>query len=275
MRWPGYSGLLLVAALALLGLLWLFQRRLIYFPLGPDVPPAASVIPGAVDIAFRTEDGLSLAGWFVPAAHGAGRATVLLFAGNAGNRADRAALAAGLARRGFSVLLFDYRGYGGNPGSPDERGLARDARAALGYVTGRPDVRAERIVYFGESLGAAVAVGLAAEREPWILVLRSPFTSLSDAGKFHYPFLPVETFLRDRFSSIAAIGSITAPVVVVAGTVDEIVPFAQSRTLYEAAGARRKRFIAIEGATHNDPALVSGAAMLDQIAGFLADEEVG
>ena len=100
------------------------------------------------------------------------------------------------------MLLFDYRGYGDSAGSPDERGLALDARAARRYLLSRPDVDAARLVYFGESLGAAVAVELAAEHPPAALVLRSPFTSMADVGSYHYPILPVRLLLRDRYAAI-------------------------------------------------------------------------
>ena len=149
-----------VAAVALLVLAWVLQRRLIYLPAGRVVPPAGAVLPGSEDVSFDTEDGLRLRGWFVPGRGGTGGGTVLLFNGNAGDRAVRAPLADALARAGTSVLLFDYRGYGRNPGHPTETGLAADARAARRYLLSRPDVRPESIVYFGESLGAAVAIGL-------------------------------------------------------------------------------------------------------------------
>ena len=130
--------LLAVAIVVVLAVLWLFQRRLIYFPLDTPVPPAKSVLPAADEVSFQTEDGLRLGSWLVHPP-GAGRGTVLVFNGNAGDRSCRAPLAAALARHGFSVLLFDYRGYGGNPGAPSETGLAADARAARSYLDSRHD----------------------------------------------------------------------------------------------------------------------------------------
>ena len=127
---------------------------------------------------------------------------------------------------GLAVLLFDYRGYGGNPGHPTEEGLAADARAALGYLAGRPEVDPERVIYFGESLGAAVALRLATERPPAALVLRSPFASLAEVGRRHYPVLPVSLLLRDRYDSAALAGRLDAPLLVVAGGRDQIVPAA-------------------------------------------------
>ncbi len=268
MRPLGITGALLGALALLLVVVWIFQRRLIYIPLGPSVPPAASVLPGATDVAFDTEDGLRLGGWLVPPAGAPRGAAVLVFNGNAGNRADRAALADRLARRGLTVLLFDYRGYAGQGGSPSEPGLVRDARAARSFLE-RAHGPSERIVYFGESLGAAVALALAAERPPDALVLRSPFLSLADVARRHYPFLPVRLLLRDRFRSDERISGISSPLFVIAGGADRIVPFAQSRTLYERSPARVKRFVSLDHADHNDLELVCGDEMLDRLLDFL------
>lgn len=260
-------GLAMVAAVSALALLWWFQGQLIYFP-DRTAPPAATAPPGSQEVAFDTADGLRLHGWFVPAA-GTGRgATVLVFNGNGGNRAARAPLAAALARQGLAVLLFDYRGYGGNPGTPTEAGLLADARAARRYLAGRDDVDPTRLVYLGESLGAAVAVALAAEQPPQALILRSPFTSLVDMGRLHYPLLPVGLLLRDRYPSLGRIGGIAAPVLVVAGERDRLVPIAQSRRLYEAA-AEPKRFVPIAGADHNDYALAAGDQFIREVTRFL------
>ncbi len=185
-----------------------------------------------------------------------------------GNRTHRAPLAAALAREGFGVLLFDYRGYGGNPGTPTEAGLLADARAARAYLAARGDVDPARLVYLGESLGAAVAVALAAEAPPRALVLRSPFTSLTDVGRRHYPLLPVGLLLRDRYPSLERIGGVAAPVLVVAGERDRLVPVEQSRRLYAAAPGP-KRFVLIADADHNDFALLAGAEFIGAVARFL------
>lgn len=272
----GITLLVVVAVLAAaLGLLWLFQRRLLYFPTPGPVPPAASVLPGAEDVTFETADGLRLAGWFVPAPPGGpadrvGRArpAVLVCNGNGGDRSMRAPLAAALSRMGLAVLLFDYRGYGGNPGHPTEEGLAADARAALGYLAGRPEVDPERVIYFGESLGAAVALRLATERPPAALVLRSPFASLAEVGRRHYPVLPVSLLLRDRYDSAALAGRLDAPLLVVAGGRDQIVPAGHSRRLFDAA-PQPKRLVVLDGAGHNDDELLAGPRLLAELRTFL------
>jgi uncharacterized protein len=261
--------LMFVAAVAvILAVIWLFQRRLIYYPLRASVPSAVTILPTAEEVSFETDDGLRLAGWFVPPA-GASRGTVLFFNGNAGDRSFRAPLAAALTRAGLSVLIFDYRGYGGNPGDPSERGLSSDARAARSYLDSRPDVDATRIAYFGESLGAAVAVTLAVEQPPSALILRSPFTSLSDMGRVHYPLLPTGLLLRDRFDSLSRIGLISSPVLIVAGERDRIVPPEQSRRLYAAIQRPDARLVPISGADHNDFELLAGKQLLDEVIGFL------
>jgi uncharacterized protein len=253
-----------------IGLLWAFQRRLLYLPAPRTVPPAASVLPGAEEVTFETADGLWLGGWFVPAeGREAPRAAVLVCNGNGGNRSLRAPLAVALARMGLHVLVFDYRGYGGNPGQPTEAGLAADARAALDYLVGRPEVDPARVVYFGESLGAAVALRLATERPPAALVLRSPFASLAEVGQLHYPLVPVSLLLRDRYDSAALAGRLAAPLLVVAGGRDRIVPASHSRRLF-AAAPQPKRLVVVDGADHNDHDLLAGPRLLAEVRGFLA-----
>lgn len=255
------------AVVVAVGLLWLVQRRLIYLP-SQVVPPIGSVLPAAEEVAYTTDDGLTLVAWLVPASGEPSGMTVIVFNGNAGNRAHRAPVAAALASRGHRVLLTDYRGYGGNPGRPTETGLAADARAAVAHLEDRGDLDPERLVYFGESLGAAVAIGLAVERPPAALVLRSPFTSLPDVASVHYPFLPTSWLLWDRYPNVDRIRSLTVPLLVVAGTEDRIVPYAQSEALYEAAPGP-KELMAIDGADHNDHRLNAGEAMLARVDEFV------
>ena len=257
-----------VLAIVLIAALWMFQRRLIYFPFG-DVPEPRHVgLAAAEPVVFPTTDGLRLHGWLVPPLEPRAGATILVFNGNAGHRGFRASLAEALRERGYGVLLFDYRGYGGNPGAPTEAGLAEDARAARAFLLARPEAAATRLVYFGESLGSGVATGLAAEHRPAALVLRSPFTSMTDVGAFHYPLLPVRWLLSDRFDTASRIARLGCPLLVVAGDQDTVVPYAQSRRVFDAA-AEPKRFVTIAGADHNDPALAEGPDMIEAIDRFL------
>jgi fermentation-respiration switch protein FrsA (DUF1100 family) len=266
-RWARTLVIVVLVATGALALLWTQQRRLIYFPAPGPVPSATAVWSGARDVVVHTADGVDLGAWYFPAAERG--PAVLMFNGNGGDRSMRAALATAFRRMGLSVLLFDYRGFGGNPGRPSEDGLAADARAAREWLAAQPEVDPARLVYFGESLGGAVAVGLAVERPPAALILRSPFTSLPDVGAVHYPWLPVRRLLIDRYPSIDRIGQLRAPLLVIAGDRDDIVPAAMSRRLFDAA-PEPKEFVLIPGAGHNDRALLDGRQMIGAIEGFLA-----
>jgi len=255
----GLAVVVLVAGVVVGGA-FVFQRRLIYFPGGGPLPDAAASVAGGRDVALVTGDGLRLGAWYVPVA--GARAAVLVAPGNAGNRAMRAPLARALVARGLAVLLLDYRGYGGNPGRPSEAGLALDVRAARTFLVRDAGVPPDRLLYFGESLGCAVVAELATAHPPAALVLRSPFTDLAAVGRRHYPFLPVRALLHDRFPTAAYVARVSAPVTVVYGTADTIVPPEQSRTVAEAAHART---VAVPGADHNDPVLLDGPDLIDAI----------
>jgi hypothetical protein len=264
-------------ALALLAYLYLTQRSMLYFP--DSAVPSSALLPDEAEaIELETADGLRLGAWFLPATtdtsgQHAGPA-VLVFNGNAGDRSHRLPLAVALTARGYAVLLFDYRGYAGNPGSPSEDGLRADARAAVDALAARPEVDPERIAYFGESLGAAVAGGLATERPPAALVLRSPPPSIVEMARHHYPYLPiVDALVMDRYPLVEQIGEVQAPVLVIVTENDEIVPARMSRRVFEAA-SEPKREMTITGAHHNDPALLAGEELVDVVVGFL-DEWVG
>ena len=261
------AGLVLVAAL-LVVLPWALQRRLIYLPSTAAVPSAGRVLPGARDVTLRTTDGLALGAWLVPPRHGDRKVTVLVANGNAGDRSLRAPLATALADQGFGVLLFDYRGYGGNPGHPSEQGLALDVRAAHRYLVEEARVPPHRLLYYGESLGAAVVAELATEHPPAGLVLRSPFVDLAAVGQVHYPFLPVRALLRDRFPTAAHVARVTAPVAVVYGGRDSTVPAEQSRAV---AAAGHARTVEVDDADHNDPVLLDGGELVRAVVELSPD----
>lgn len=243
------------------------QRSLIYYPSPGPLPSASEVLPGGQDVTLHTGDGLALSAWFFPAkgsVRDAETAPVVLFAqGNGGNRGGRVELARAVTERGISMLLFDYRGYGGNPGSPTEAGLALDVRAAHDYLVTRRGVPRQRLYYFGESLGAGVVSALASEHPPAGMLLRSPFTGLAAVAAVHYPWLPVRLLLKDRYpvaDNVAALDDV--PVVVVYGTADSIVPPSQSEQVARVAGARR---VAVADAGHNDRVLLDGHEVVNAL----------
>ena len=256
----------------LLWLIWLGQRRMIYFPSSDVYTPSQVGLVRAEAVSFTTDDGVTLGAWFVPPRASGSRITIIVFNGNAGNRAYRADLAARLSEAGFATLLFDYRGYGGNPGSPSEDGLQLDARAARRYAAARPDVDPARIVYFGESLGTGVATRLAVEHRPRALILRSPFTSLVAAGQHHYPILPVSWLLRDRYAAIDSIAHVGCPLLVIAADHDSVVPTTLSRQLF-AAAVEPKQLLIVEDTDHNDEELLAGPRVIAAVRTFLSGIE--
>jgi fermentation-respiration switch protein FrsA (DUF1100 family) len=263
------AGAVALVILLLTAYLYVTQRSQLYFP-WPDPPPSPP--PGVEAIELETDDGLHLGAWFVPAAGEAAEPgpAVLVCNGNAGSRAHRLPLAQALAERGHHVLLFDYRGYAGNPGSPTEDGLRTDARAAARALADRPEVDPGRIAYFGESLGASVCGGLASESPPVALMLRSPFPSVLAMARHHYPYLPaVEPLIWDRWPLERQLAEeVRVPVLVLVGARDEIVPPELSRRVYDAA-AEPRRMAEIPAAHHNDESLLAGDQLLDEVTAFL------
>ncbi|MFL5821309.1 MAG: alpha/beta hydrolase [Solirubrobacteraceae bacterium] len=244
--------------------LWGLQRRLVYFPSRAPVPPAGEVIAGARDVTLTTDDGLELGAWVVTARRHDRGVAVLVANGNAGDRSMRAPLAAALADAGLAVLLFDYRGYGGNPGSPTETGLALDGRAAQRSLVEEAGVPRERLLYYGESLGTAVVTELATEQPPAGLVLRSPFVDLASVGRVHYPFLPIGRLLLDRYPLADHLAEVGVPVTVIYGARDSIIPPEQSLAVARTARGPT-RVVRVEGADHNDPALLAGPELVTSV----------
>jgi uncharacterized protein len=265
---PTVALIVLVLLVSPLALVWAFQRRLMYFPMGNVPTPAALGLTNVEPVTFRSADDVTLHGWFFPSPQPAAM-TMLVCNGNAGNLAYRAGLASALRASGMNVLLFDYRGYGDSTGAPTESGLAADSRAARAYLLQRADTQRSRLVYFGESLGAAVAIELAAALPPEALVLRSPFTSMLDMSRLHYPFLPAGLLLRDRYPSIDRIATVQAPLLVIAGDRDSIIPVENTRRLYDAAVMKHKQLVIVAGADHNDPELAEGEATVARTVQFV------
>lgn len=248
------------------GLLLVFEKHLIYFPMRAHEVTPAGLGLAYEEVELRAEDGVRLHGWFLPVK--GSRLTVLVCHGNAGNvshRLDRALLMQ--SRLSVDTLLFDYRGYGSSEGSPDEQGTYRDARAAYRWLIARGQ-SPERLVLFGESLGSAVALQLALEVEARALVLESPFASVPEMARAVYPFLPIWPLVRTRYDNIAKVARLRMPLLVMHGERDEIVPFAQGRRVFDKA-PEPKRFFAIPGASHNDTYVVGGEAYWRALREFL------
>lgn len=234
------------------------EQHFIYFPDREMVVTPSHLGFAFEDVAFLADDGVRLHGWFLPGSPD--KPVVLFFHGNAGNISHRVENLAYLNRLGLGVFIFDYRGYGRSGGRPDEEGLARDARAAQRWLDKR-SVPSRQTVYFGRSLGAAVALQLALEVPPAGLVLETPFTSIQELGRKHYPLLHTVLgwLVSDRYANIDKIPTYRGPLLIFQGDRDSIVPEEMARRLFDAAN-EPKRLYLIHGANHNDTYEVGGEA---------------
>ena len=228
--------------------LFVFQRRLLYRPRStrPALDDLAAL--GVREIELTTADGLNLLAWYIPPRPG--RPVILYFHGNGGHIGYRGERLRRFSREGYGVLLAEYRGYGGNPGVPCEKGLFADGAAALDFLE-RCRIAAERIVLWGESLGSGVAVYLAATRAIAALVLEAPFTSVAACAQRRYPFVPAALLLHDRFDSMSRIARVTAPLLVLHGERDRVVPVRHGRALLAAATAPKEGWFSRGGSHEN------------------------
>lgn len=230
-------------AVALAGLYWL-QGRLVYPLEHIEAFRNEELEARTESVRLRTEDALDLTLRYA-SARDPSLPTIILFHGNGEDLFQRGHIALEMIEAGYSVLLAEYRGYGGNPGKPGEAGLYADARAAYLFVS----ARSEHIVLHGYSLGSGVAVQLASEQPVSALILEAPFTSIVDVAARRFPLFPVRTLARDRYDSLAKIASVGAPLLIYGGTADGVIPPDHFQRLYDAA-LGEKRIALIEGADH-------------------------
>jgi len=237
----------LVAFGGFVALMYAAQRSLMYHPERPRTPPAAAGLSGAQEFVLDTADGEKVIVWYVPPKRDL--PVVLYFQGNAGALRHRIDRFRALTGEGYGLVALSYRGYGGSTGSPSEAGLIADAEAAYAFAAARTS--ASRIVAFGESLGTGVAIALAATHRLGGVILQAPFTSAADIGARVYWFLPVRLLMKDPFRSDLRIGQITAPLLVMHGERDTVVPIAFGERLFALAN-EPKRFVRFAEGAHHD-----------------------
>lgn len=225
------------------------------------------------DVHFQTSDNLALHGWYVP---GESEVTLVWFHGNAGNIGNRVWNIEELHRNvGVNIFIFDYRGYGRSEGNPSERGTYSDGDAAIAYLSSREDINFSKIVFFGRSLGAAVATEMAIRHEPYALMLESGFPSIQAMASQIYPFLPgvgffTKIFSKTKYDTIYKLSQVITPVMIIHGDRDTIVPHGFGLKLYRTANYP-KRFHTVVGGDHNNTYLVGGKKYYDAIAEFLSN----
>jgi uncharacterized protein len=241
-------GFAAVGYAALVGGLYLFQRQLLYLPdrTRPELAGLAEL--GVREVTLSTEDGLSLLSWYLPPRPG--QPVIAYFHGNGGHIGYRVERLLRFARQGFGVLMLEYRGYGGNPGTPSETGFYADGRAALGFLE-REGVAPNRLVLYGESLGSGVAVQLATQHEIAALILEAPPTSVAEVAQCHFPYVPAARMVADRFDSLSRIAEVKAPILVLHGESDRVVPIRYGRTLFNAAPEPKEGWF-VPDAGHED-----------------------
>ena len=245
----------------------MIESRYFFFPRKELASTPADYGVTFEEVWFQSSDAVKLHGWRLP---GGGEITWIWFHGNGGNISyslEHAMMVRSRLR--INNFLFDYRGYGLSAGKPTERGTYLDARAALDHVLGRPDVDPDKMVYFGSSLGAALAIWLATQHPPYGLIVEGAFSSAQDMAKLAMPWLPVHLLVRHKYNSVPRIANLTCPTLVIHGEHDETVPLEQGRKLYDAASGP-KRFYTVPGASHSDTYLAGGEAYYQVIGEFLA-----
>lgn len=238
------------------------QRQFIYYPDTERVPPAGSVITGGQDLRLRTDDGLELGAWLIREQHWGNGHAVLYLPGGRGNRGARTLTARALANRGLTVLMLDYRGFGGNPGAPTEAGLALDADAAVRALRAC-GFAPNDVIYVGEALGASVATSLAARFRPAGMVLRSPWPELAAVASQRFWWLPVRPILEDRFPVIPFLSQLDAPVSVIYGDHDTVVPPVLSRAVADDTLYLFEELV-LRGTGHHDPEMF-GSRLADAV----------
>ena len=208
------------------------------------------------DVSFQTQDGVQLHGWYLKGPPEKG--VLLFFHGNAGNISGRIYKAEGWVKRGFSVFLVDYRGYGKSEGRIDhQEDVVKDAEAALSWLREVKRIPDSKIVLYGESLGSHPAIRLAVREKFAGLILEAPYTSFVDLGKLHYPLVPSSLVADFAFPNKDYIGQLQTPLFIVHGTEDEVCPYAMSGELFEHAPSP-KEFFTVTGGAHNDLPIKSG-----------------
>jgi len=263
------TGALVLFSLLILFIIFLkyYEKKGIYFPVNKiDLTPKEIGLEFE-DICFFSSDGTELNGWFVPVKES--RVTVLFCHGNAGNISHRIELIDMFCKLGLNVFIFDYRGYGRSHGSPSERGLYLDARAAYKYLIDKQNLDERSIVVYGKSLGANVSIELCSKIRPAALISESAFVSALEMGKKLFPFLPIKWLITVKYDALSKIVNITVPKLIIHSEDDEIIPFQHGRRLFEAA-PEPKEFYPMRGG-HNEAIFLSKKDFVARISTFLRE----
>jgi hypothetical protein len=254
---------IIVIYAAALAYLWVTQRSHVFRPGAGPLDLAGSMVASHMrEVVVGSADGPTLIAWYAEAKPG--RRTIVYFHGNAGTLAGRDERVWPYLQHGYGMLLVGYRGYGGNPGLPTEPGLYEDGRAHLDWLA-RQGIEGDALVLFGESLGTAIAIQMATERDAAALVLEAPFASILHSARARYPMFAFDWLVKDKFASISKIDRIRMPLLVIHGALDRVTPQRFGRMLYERA-PQPKFAVWLPEAGHND---LLQFGMVDAVTQFL------
>jgi fermentation-respiration switch protein FrsA (DUF1100 family) len=234
-----------------------------FFPLTGETETPSQFGVGYQSLSVRTRDGEQLHGWKIPSA--AAKARVLYFHGNGGNLSVWTPILVGIARRGYTITAFDYRGYGRSSGRPSERGLYADVDAALDWDDG---ARGVPVIYWGRSLGAAMAAYAATRTRPDGLILEAGFPNAWSLVRGSAPLALVGLFSSYRFPTASFVRRAGCPVLVMHGDDDRVIPFALGRALFDEV-PEPKRFVPIRGGDHNDASPADADAYWSAVRAFV------
>jgi uncharacterized protein len=237
-----------IVYLCIVGAAWVFQRKLLYFPSPERVQPADAGLKGVTERVVNTRDGQQIITWVGPPKPGF--PTILYFHGNGGNLTGRAARMATYLEQGYGMTMMSYRSFSGSTGSPSERANVADALLAFDTLVASGTKPSDVIVY-GESLGSGVATQVAAARPVGGIILDAPYTSTVDVGAQAYWFLPVRLLMADRYETIHHIKKVTAPLLILHGERDVVIPVAMGRAVHAAAKSP-KEIATFPGAGHEN-----------------------
>lgn len=238
---------IILVYLCVLAGLYFLQRKMIFFP--DQTTPDISLYSNFDEIPVKTTDGLTITGWHHLADQG--KPTLVFLHGNAGHHGHRIHNVESYIEAGFGVLLAGYRGYGGNEGAPSEAGVYNDARAYISQLI-KDGINEKNIILYGQSIGSGVAVQMATEfKNVKALILEAPYTSLPDVAAKTYFFIPVHLLMKDKFDSLSKIKSVSAPLLIMHGLDDKVIPPAFGQTLYTEAN-RPKELFQLGNHGHND-----------------------
>jgi uncharacterized protein len=240
------------------------QRSLMYFPDTAHTTPAAAGLPEATEVALTAADGVHVTAWSV--APQGDKPVIVYFHGNGGSLRYGVPRFRELIGAGIGLVALEYRGYGGNEGSPSETGLIADGEAAYAYAAAHYPVK--QIVLWGQSLGSGVAVAVAAEKPVDRVILEAPYTSTTAVASIRYWYIPVSLLMKDQFHSDRRIGKVTAPLLILHGVQDRVVPYAMGERLFELAN-KPKHIVRFLDAGHED---LDANGALNAVARFLAGD---